>query len=177
MNEKIVISIFKSNFGELILGSFQNQLCICDWKYRKMRTEIDKRIKTNLNSDFIVADSEIINKTQNQLVEYFNGSRKVFTIPLLLIGTDFQKKVWNELLQIPYGTTLSYLKLSQKTGDSKAVRAVANANGSNAISIIVPCHRIIGSNGKMVGYAGGISIKEKLLSLEMNSQNEQLKLF
>jgi len=101
----------------------------------------------------------------------------VFTIPLLLIGTEFQKKVWNELLQIPYGTTLSYLKLSQKIGDSKAVRAVANANGSNAISIIIPCHRIIGSNGKMIGYAGGIPIKEKLLALEMNAQNEQLNLF
>jgi methylated-DNA-[protein]-cysteine S-methyltransferase len=177
MNEKIIISIFKTNFGDLMLGSFQNQLCICDWRYRKMRVEIDNRIKAKLNSDFIIADSEIINQAKIQLVEYFNGSRKVFTIPLLLIGTEFQKKVWNELLQIPYGTTLSYLKLSQKIGDSKAVRAVANANGSNAISIIIPCHRIIGSNGNMIGYAGGIPIKEKLLALEMNTQNEQLNLF
>ncbi|KAB2868464.1 MAG: methylated-DNA--[protein]-cysteine S-methyltransferase, partial [Bacteroidales bacterium] len=101
-----------------------------------------------------------------------------FELPLLLIGTPFQKSIWNELLKIPYGKTETYMGLSQKLNNTKAIRAVAAANGANAISIIVPCHRIIGSNGELVGYAGGVDVKQKLLRLE-NSDNyaEQLKLF
>jgi methylated-DNA-[protein]-cysteine S-methyltransferase len=85
-----------------------------------------------------------------------------------MIGSDFQQKVWNELLNVSYGTTSSYLMLAEKIGNKNAVRAVANANGANAISIIIPCHRIVGSKGELVGYAGGLKIKEKLLKLENN---------
>ena len=98
--------------------------------------------------------------------EYFARKRKAFDIPLLFIGTDFQKSVWQELLNIPYGKTVSYGELSQKLGNSKAVRAVATANGANAISIFVPCHRVIGKNGNLTGYGGGLEVKEKLLELE-----------
>lgn len=173
----IEISIFKTQFGELILGSFHNQLCICDWKFRKKRNEIDKRIKTSLKSDYKEFESEIIIETKKQLNQYFDGSRTDFNIPLMLIGTDFQKDVWKTLLQIPYGKTISYLKLSQILGNQNAIRAVASANGANAISIIIPCHRIIGSNSSLVGYAGGINTKQKLLALENKKQNEQLNLF
>ena len=98
-------------------------------------------------------------------------SRKTFDIPLLLLGSTFQKQVWNALLKIPYGTTKSYQELSKIINNEKAVRAVANANGANAIGIIIPCHRIIGSNGKLTGYAGGLDKKKKLLHLENNLFN------
>jgi methylated-DNA-[protein]-cysteine S-methyltransferase len=102
----------------------------------------------------------------NQLKEYFEGSRKVFDVPLDIAGTDFQKKVWSELQRIPYGKTISYKTLSEKLGDVKAIRAVGKANGQNPVAIVIPCHRVIGADGNLVGYASGISIKEKLLHLE-----------
>ena len=101
-----------------------------------------------------------------QLKEYFAGTRKVFDVPLDIEGTDFQKRVWSELQKIPYGKTISYKSLSEKLGDVKAIRAVGKANGQNPIAIIIPCHRVIGANGNLVGYAGGLDIKEKLLHLE-----------
>jgi methylated-DNA-[protein]-cysteine S-methyltransferase len=102
----------------------------------------------------------------NQLKEYFAGTRKEFDVPLDVEGTDFQKKVWNELRNIPYGKTISYKSLSEKLGNVKAIRAVGKANGQNPIAILIPCHRVIGANGSLVGYAGGLAIKEKLLHLE-----------
>jgi methylated-DNA-[protein]-cysteine S-methyltransferase len=111
-------------------------------------------------------------------LEYFSSKRKTFDIPLLLIGTDFQENVWNELIKIPFGKTSSYLELSRKLGNVLAIRAVASANGANAISIIIPCHHIIGSDGKLIGDAGGLAAKKKLLELEgYNQFDKQLKLF
>jgi methylated-DNA-[protein]-cysteine S-methyltransferase len=177
MNE-ITITYYKSPVGELILGSFENQLCLCDWRYRKMRNEIDQRILKGLNAEFAEGESKIIYNTINQLNEYFEKQRTDFDIPLKLIGTDFQKGVWNELKNISFGKTETYLSFSRKLGKEKAIRAVASANGANAISIIIPCHRIIGSNGEMIGYAGGLAAKRKLLQLESKNPNtEQLNLF
>jgi methylated-DNA-[protein]-cysteine S-methyltransferase len=102
----------------------------------------------------------------NQLKEYFEGTRKVFDVPLDVDGTDFQKKVWNELQKIPYGKTISYKTLSEKLGDVKAIRAVGKANGQNPVAIIIPCHRVIGADGSLIGYASGLDIKQKLLHLE-----------
>ncbi|MDP2363536.1 MAG: methylated-DNA--[protein]-cysteine S-methyltransferase [Ignavibacteria bacterium] len=102
----------------------------------------------------------------NQLKEYFAGTRKEFDVPLDIEGTDFQKRVWRELLKIPYGKTISYKALSEKLGDVKAIRAVGKANSQNPIAIIIPCHRVIGADGSLTGYAGGLAIKEKLLHLE-----------
>lgn len=102
----------------------------------------------------------------NQLREYFSGKRKAFTVPLDLEGTDFQKKVWRELQKIPYGKTITYKTLSERLGDVKAIRAVGKANGQNPVAIIVPCHRVIGADGSLIGYACGLDIKEKLLQLE-----------
>jgi len=174
---KIKIQYFKTTHGELIMGSYKDELCLCDWRYRKMRESIDKRIKTALNADYSEESSEVVEKTKIQLIEYFNDKRKEFDIPLLFVGSDFQKGVWNKLLQIPHGKTETYLGLSKKLGNEKAIRAVASANGANAISIIVPCHRIIGSDGKLVGYAGGLAVKKKLLSLENALDESQLSLF
>ena len=101
-----------------------------------------------------------------QLQEYFNGKRKNFNLKLNPAGTDFQKRVWKKLLEIPYGKTTSYLQLSRELGDEKAIRAVASANGKNPLWIIIPCHRVIGSDGSLTGYAGGLHRKKWLLDLE-----------
>ncbi len=163
---KIQTQYFKTPFGELILGAYGNQLCLCDWVYRKQRTIIDNRLRKKLNVDFEEKECDVLKETKIQLNQYFNKKRKEFNIPLLMIGTDFQKQVWNELRTINYGTTISYKDLSNKLQNLKAIRAVASANGANALSIIIPCHRIIGSNGNLIGYAGGIMVKKKLLTLE-----------
>jgi methylated-DNA-[protein]-cysteine S-methyltransferase len=133
-----------------------------------MRSSIDTRIQKALNAEYVEESSEIIVETMKQLDAYFANERKIFDIPLLMVGTDFQKSVWQGLMKIPYGTTASYLELSKKIGNEKAVRAVASANGANAISIMIPCHRIIGSDGSLTGYAGGLPTKKKLLELEQN---------
>lgn len=101
-----------------------------------------------------------------QLTEYFSGKRKIFDINVNPAGTQFQKSVWNELLKIPFGETVSYGEIAKRIGNTKSVRAVGLANGSNPISIIIPCHRIIGKNGSLVGYGGGIENKRFLLELE-----------
>lgn len=167
MNQ-INIKYYKSPVGEFILGSYDGKLCLADWRYRKMRTTIDSRIQKALQSEYIEESSELIEKTITQLEEYFAHKRKVFDIPLLMLGTDFQKSVWDGLIKIPYSETASYLNLAKNIGNEKAVRAVASANGANAISILIPCHRIIGSDGSLTGYAGGLDVKKKLLDIESN---------
>mgnify|MGYP001826997160 CR=1 FL=1 len=109
-----------------------------------------------------------------QLIEYFEGSRKHFNLKLNANGTEFQKKVWKQLEQIPYGKTMSYLELSKQLGDVKAIRAVANANGKNPLWIIVPCHRVIGSDGSLTGYAGGFYRKQWLLEHESPYKQQSL---
>lgn len=110
--------------------------------------------------------SKFLIDVKNQLKEYFIGKRKVFNVKLKFKGTDFQIKVWNELLKIPYGETRAYKDIAISIGNEKAYRAVGNANNKNKIAIIVPCHRVIGSNGNLVGYAGGTYKKKKLLEIE-----------
>jgi methylated-DNA-[protein]-cysteine S-methyltransferase len=164
--ENILIQHYKTPVGELILGSYQNQLCLADWCYRKMRTSIDERIQNKLNTVYAEGESDVLNETRKQLEAYFAGTLRNFDLPLLLAGTEFQQRVWQALCNVSYGTTSTYLALSEQLGNRDAIRAVASANGANAISIIVPCHRIIGSTGELVGYAGGLPAKQKLLELE-----------
>ena len=122
-------------------------------------------------SDFGVQDDEhpILQLTISQLKEYFNGERREFSIPLAANGTEFQNKVWQALTTIPYGETWCYKDLAIAVGNPKASQAVGGANGKNPISIIVPCHRVIGKNGSLTGYAGGVDIKQALLKLEAKS--------
>jgi methylated-DNA-[protein]-cysteine S-methyltransferase len=108
----------------------------------------------------------LLQQCRGELIEYFQGRRKVFGTPVSQEGTDFQQRVWGELLNIPYGKTISYLTLSRRLGDPKAIRAAASTNGKNRIAIIVPCHRVIGSNNELVGYGGGLWRKKILLELE-----------
>lgn len=113
--------------------------------------------------------SPTINCTINQLSEYFNGTRKDFDIPINPIGTEFQLRVWQELQKIPYGETKNYQDIAKNIGNIKACRAVGMANNKNPIAIIIPCHRVIGKNGTLTGYASGLETKEKLLTLEKNN--------
>ena len=103
---------------------------------------------------------------RQQLAEYFAGTRREFTLPLNPEGTEFQRRVWDELTRIPYGTTISYSELARRLGDPAAVRAVGRANGANPLWIIIPCHRVIGADGSLTGYAGGLEVKRSLLELE-----------
>jgi methylated-DNA-[protein]-cysteine S-methyltransferase len=178
--EKILIKNYKSPMGQLVLGSYQNQLCLCDWKYRKMRQAVDDRIKNGLKAEFEDGEAEVLDNAIHQLKEFFDRNRETFDIPFLLIGTPFQKTVWATLQDIPFGKTASYLDLSRNLGNPDAIRAVASANGANALSILIPCHRIIGSDGSLVGYAGGLDAKKKLLMLEgvqVPSAKNQIPLF
>lgn len=108
----------------------------------------------------------LLDQCTTELDEYFSGSRKEFTVPLDAAGTDFQKQVWDELKKIPFGHATSYQKIASNLGDPNKIRAVGNANGKNPIAIIVPCHRVIGADGKLVGYAGGLDKKRQLLRFE-----------
>lgn len=164
----INIQYFKHPYAEFVLGSYEGKLCLCDFRYRKMRESVDKRIQLGLNSSFIEKNDDVLDRTKKQLEEYFMGERRNFDIPLLMVGTDFQKSIWHALLKVTYGETATYLDLASSIGNKKAVRAVGNANGANSLSIIVPCHRIIGSQGQLVGYAGGLPLKKRLLELEQN---------
>jgi methylated-DNA-[protein]-cysteine S-methyltransferase len=177
MSQSIIIETLKTPVGELIAGDFNGMLCLLDWKYRRTRSSIDKRISEGLNAQYKVGNTPIIEHLKIQLSNYFTRNAYEFDLPIQTVGTDFQKTVWNELLKIPYGETRSYLELSQRLGNEKAIRAVASANGANAISIIIPCHRIIGSNGELTGYAGGIPAKKKLLQLESKNIYRQSTLF
>lgn len=120
---------------------------------------------------------EVISRCITQLDEYFKGERRTFELPLFPDGTDFQMSVWNELKKIPYGKVISYLELAKRLGNSKSIRAAGTASGKNKIGIIIPCHRVIGSSGELVGYAGGLKNKQWLLEHEARYAIGVQKLF
>ena len=134
--------------------------------------QINKHLKP---SEYIFQETVIFNQLKKELDGYFNGTLKEFQVPIQLVGTHFQKRVWKALLAIPYGETVTYSEQSIKLGDLKAIRAVAKANGSNPISIIIPCHRVIGKNGSLTGYRGGISNKQFLLNHEALFSNKPVQ--
>ena len=127
------------------------------------------------NPEHLAEDDQdpVLLKTEQQLREYFEGERQIFSVDLEFIGTEFQKKVWNALLTIPFGETRSYGDIARQIGNSKSVRAVGAANGKNPISIVIPCHRVIGSSGKLVGFGGGMENKALLLNLEKEKTGRQ----
>ncbi len=163
---KIITRKYQSPCGTLVLGSFDNKLCLCDWQTEKHREHVNNRLRRLLDAEFSDGTSAIIDRAISQLDEYFDGKRQNFDIPLLFVGTDFQKNVWDALLTIPFGKTVSYREIAYMIGKPKAVRAVANANEANSISIFAPCHRVIGSDHTLTGYGGGLPTKEYLLKLE-----------
>lgn len=166
MEEAIRVRPFRTPAGELLLGSFRDALCLCDWRHRRMRAAVDARIQRGLGAGYAEGSSPAIERAMAQLEEYLAGRRTAFDLPLRLVGSAFQQAVWEALRAIPYGRTVTYAGLAGQLGAPAAVRAVAAANGANALSIVVPCHRVVGSNGALVGYAGGLRAKRFLLGLE-----------
>ena len=165
--EKIVdLKRIETPLGTMIACANENGICMLEFSDRKaLPTEL-KEISKHFDANIVQGENPHFKTLEKELEEYFEGKRKDFTVPLAPVGTDFQKKVWEILRTIPYGTTRTYQQQADILGIPKAVRAVANANGLNKISIIIPCHRVIGSNGTLTGYGGGIWRKQKLLELE-----------
>lgn len=163
---RIITREYATPCGRLLLGSFGDRLCLSDWQSEKYRGHVNHRLCRVLHAEFSEGTSAVIEMAIAQLDEYFAGKRREFDVPLLFAGTEFQKTVWDALLTIPFGQTVSYGELAWHIGMPKAVRAVANANGANSISIFAPCHRVIGSDGTLTGYGGGLPVKEFLLRLE-----------
>ena len=166
MNKFIYIQHYYSPFGELVLASYADKLCLCDWSDNPCYERNKRRIERYFKASFKTETSSILEEAKRQLDEYFAGNRKAFDVSLHFVGTDFQQQVWNELLNIPYGATTSYKEIAQSIGKPKAVRAVAGAIGANGISILIPCHRVVGSDNSLTGYAGGLEAKKMLLQIE-----------
>ena len=181
--------------GVLRLGAFGGRLCLCDWADVPARDFVVRRLERGLHARFAPwpddgslsgsgprgisdtpdpddsdnpddADRCVLDHAARQLDEYFAGRRRVFDLPLLTVGTPFQRAVWELLTEIPFGGTRSYAWLAAQLGHPRAVRAVAAANRANALSIFIPCHRVVGSDGSLTGYAGGLAAKRLLLGLE-----------
>ena len=161
----------------MILGSCGDCLCMCDWTAQchkdmcdsvtaRHHERVRRRLSRLLDVEFTDGTSAVIETAEIQLDEYFAGERREFDVPLMFAGTEFQKAVWNELMLIPPGRTTTYGELARRIGRPAAVRAIANAVGSNALSVLVPCHRVLGADGTLTGYAGGLPAKRHLLNLE-----------
>ena len=158
--------IIETPLGEMVAGATDEGICLLEFIDRRMLPTEYKDLTRLLKTTLGEGENLHLESLRNQLVEYFTGDRREFILPLVTPGTDFQKEVWNELLKIPYGSTRSYQEQANALGRPGSVRAVANANGMNRISIIIPCHRVIGTNGRLTGYGGGLKRKKWLLDHE-----------
>lgn len=166
IEKRIIVQHYKSPCGELLLGAYEGRLCLCDWTTSSRHKSNLTRTKKILKAQFSEGQDPVLKEAAKELDEYFTGTIKSFKTPLLLVGTEFQKGVWNSLKHIPFGNTCSYSEIALGLGKKNGTRAVAQAIGSNPIAIILPCHRVVGKNGKLTGYAGGIAAKQLLLNLE-----------
>ena len=172
--KQVNIQYYNSPCGEIILASMGDELCLCDWNEMPCAERNKHRLLRYMKAVFKIETSPILDQTKKQLDEYFAGNRKIFDIPLHPVGTDFQKKVWHALLNIPYGETRSYKEIAISMGNPNSTRAVAGAIGANGISIFIPCHRVIGSNHCLTGFAGGLDAKRRLLELEAEKKHKKL---
>ncbi|WP_202081494.1 methylated-DNA--[protein]-cysteine S-methyltransferase [Caldalkalibacillus salinus] len=160
-------SVMESPVGPMTLACTKKGLCRIDYQAGdSVLRNLIRWSRQHFLTDQIQEDDQALQDVKQQLDEYFRGERKSFDYPLELVGTSFQKLVWKTLRNIPYGEVRSYKEIAQMIGSPKAVRAIGGANNKNHIPIIIPCHRVIGSNGALVGYGGGLHIKEHLLEIE-----------
>jgi len=175
----IAITKIETELGIMIAGAVDEGICLLEFSDRRMLNTEYKVLERYLQTTVEEGENKHFKTLINQLKEYFEGTRKEFSLPLVIPGTDFQQAVWKELMKIPFGTTRSYQEQSEALGKPESIRAVANANGMNRISIVIPCHRIIGSDGKLTGYGGGLKRKKWLLDHEKkhSGQSVELSLF
>ena len=166
--KKNIINIvrFTSPLGPMFACATQKGLCLLEFTNRRMLETEFKDLRKRLNAVILPGNNIHLKQLEQEISEYFNGKRKTFTVSLDTPGTDFQNQVWKILQEIPYSETRSYQEQSARVGKPNAVRAVASANGYNRIAIVVPCHRIIGKNGELKGYGGGLERKKWLLNFE-----------
>jgi len=150
----------------MLVGATGEQLCLLEFVDRRLLPTQVKRLRQRLGAVFVPDRNSVIDQTGDQISAYFDGSRREFSVPIVTPGTEFQESVWAALTRIPYGQTVSYSTLAAEVGRPAAVRAVGTTNGLNALAIIVPCHRVVGADGKLVGYGGGLWRKKRLLELE-----------
>jgi len=162
----VTVTRILTPLGPMLAGAVDEGICLLEFTDRRMLETQIERIKRLLNAELMPGQIKHFEELDKQLKEYFEGKRKKFDLPLVIDGTAFQQKVWKELLKIPFGETRSYQEQALALGNPEAIRAVARANGDNRISIIIPCHRVIGKNGRLVGYGGGMWRKQFLLNLE-----------
>lgn len=155
--------------GPMLVGASDSALCLLEFVDRRALASQISRIRTRLRAVFVPGTNDVIEETRRQLGDYFVGRLTTFDLPLELCGTDFQRDVWLALGQIPYGETRSYADTALAIGRGAAVRAVGRANGMNALAIVVPCHRVVGADGRLTGYGGGLWRKQRLLDLEQES--------
>lgn len=148
-------TLLETPCGQLLLGAESGRLCLCSW--------LHETVATTITSD---ADGQLLSEACRQLQEYFAHERQEFQLPLSMHGTPFQQSAWKAMLTIPYGQTISYAEEALRAGRPTALRAIGNANGRNPLAIIVPCHRVIASNGQLGGYSSGLDRKRFLLRLE-----------
>lgn len=160
--------------GEMIAAATETHLLLFEFARRRTLDRQLEHAARATGARFEPGDSPILDQLRSELAEYFAGRRRSFDVPLRTPGTDFQMRVWEELRRIPYGTTTSYGRLAIAVGNASAVRAVARANGDNRIAIVIPCHRVIGSDGSLTGYGGGLWRKKKLLDLEAGVDSPRL---
>lgn len=158
----------------LILGSWNDKLVVADWVDGWHHATIKNRLRKYTKATVVKGTSKVIEAASDWLDAYFEGSKQAPGFDLLFLGTDFQKRVWQLLLEIPYGETITYGELAQKAGSPKASRAVGVAVGENPFSIIVPCHRVVGKNKSLTGYGGGFDVKKYLLAHELGINIEDL---
>ncbi len=176
MLKDIFINKYESPLGPLLLGEINGCLCYCDWVSSKRKIIFDK-MTSDLNARIVERRTVLHEQTIAQLELYFNGELRAFDLPLTLSGTPFQKEIWTLLRTIPYGKTWTYEELAIRLKKVKAIRSIAATNGLNKLALIIPCHRVIGKDGSLTGYSGGISSKEELLKLEGALFNGQYDIF
>lgn len=169
---EVRVQIHRTEIGELALGSYDGMLCLLGFGDRETRRGAGGVIARRLSATLIEQDDAVLREAKRQIDEYLCGRRTEFDIPLLIVGSEFQSRVWRELMKVPYGATATYSQIARRMGNERAARAVGNACKANPIAIIVPCHRIIGGGGGLVGYGGGLSLKERLLKLERTNAGE-----
>ena len=170
-NSKLVYRYLDSPLGSLIIGTTSKGCCLLEFNDRYSLFDINSRYKKWYQADCVEGSHPTLDNLENELKDYFNGDLRKFSIPLDLRGTSFETSVWNELLTISYGETRSYHDIAKALGKPSASRAVGRANGNNPVAIVVPCHRVIASNGKLHGYGGGLWRKEKLIILESKKKS------
>jgi AraC family transcriptional regulator of adaptative response/methylated-DNA-[protein]-cysteine methyltransferase len=168
----ILISRCTSPLGPLFIGATDKGICMVEFTDRRMLETEFKDLQVKLKAKILLGENGHILQAKQELTEYFQGKRKSFTVALDTPGSDFQKKIWHTLQSIAYGNTISYAGQAKKINNPKAVRAVASANGNNRVAIIVPCHRVIGKDGSLTGYGGGLERKKWLLDFERSNLKE-----